>query len=61
DKAAARAHINHFLHLMAHSRIEGFASPALSYGRAVEILRALGKEQQAAALLANLPTSHLGS
>ncbi len=61
DEAAARAHINHFLNLMAHSRIEGFASPALSYGRAVEILRALGKEQQAAALLANLPTSHLGS
>jgi hypothetical protein len=61
DEAAARAHINQFLDLMAHSRIEGFASPALNYGRAVEILRALGEEQHAAALLANLPTSLLSS
>lgn len=61
DETAARAHINHFLHLMAHSHIEGFASPALNYGRAVQLLQALGEKQQAAALLANLPTSLLSS
>lgn len=53
DEAAAHTHINHFLHLMEHSRIEGFASPALSYGRAAQLLQALGEEQQAAAVLAN--------
>lgn len=47
DETAACAHIKQFLDMLAHSRIEGSASPSLSYGRAAEVLRALGEEQMA--------------
>ena len=52
DKTGAREYINRFLDLLAHTRIEGFASPSLSYGRAAEVLRGLGEAQQAEAVLA---------
>lgn len=54
DETVARAYINQFLDLMAHSRLEGFASPAFNYGRAAEILRGLGETEQAEVLLAHL-------
>lgn len=52
NETAARAHINHFLDLLAHSGIEGSSSPSLSYGRAAEVLRALGEAQLAEEVLA---------
>lgn len=52
DETAARAHINHFLDLLAHSSIEGSSSPSLSYGRAAEVLWALGEAQLAEEVLA---------
>jgi DNA-binding SARP family transcriptional activator/predicted ATPase len=54
DETAVRTHIDHFLRLMEHSRLEGFASPAFNYGRAAEVLRGLGETEQAEALLAYL-------
>lgn len=50
DESAARTHITHFLEMMADAFIEGSFSPSLSYRRAVQVLRALGQEQQAADL-----------
>ena len=54
DETAANTHIHHFLELSNHSFIEGSASPSLSYGRAIQVLRALGQAQQAADLLAKV-------
>jgi tetratricopeptide (TPR) repeat protein len=55
DEMAARASIDRFLDLLADSFIEGFCSPSLSYGRAAEVLRALGEHEQADAVLASVP------
>ena len=52
DETAARAHIHQFLDMLAHSHIEGSSSPSLSYGRAVEVLQALGEERLANEVLA---------
>ncbi len=51
DETAARAHVNHFLALLARWDIEGFASPGLSYRRAAEVLKGLGALEQAEELL----------
>ncbi len=50
DECAARTHIQQFMALLATSPIEGSSSPTLSYGRAVQVLRALGEERQATAV-----------
>lgn len=57
DETAVRRHINEFLRLMETSRIEGTTSSTFNYGRAAEILRGLGKSEQAEAILARLPTA----
>ncbi len=56
DLMTARTHISHFLEMMADSFIEGSSSPSLSYRRAVQVLRAVGEEQQARELLAKAQT-----
>ncbi len=57
DETAVRQHIDEFLRLMETSRIEGTTSSTFNYGRAAEILRGLGKSEQAEAILARLPTA----
>ncbi|NJN44869.1 MAG: tetratricopeptide repeat protein [Anaerolineae bacterium] len=54
DTMAAREHIDCFLELLGQGRIEGFASPSLSYGRAAEVLQVLGEEEQAETLFARV-------
>lgn len=50
--ADARKYIERFLASLEQVDIDGFASPVLSYGRVADVLRALGEQAQADALLA---------
>lgn len=52
DLRAARIHISHFLEGLDAFLMEGFTTPSLSYRRGVKVLRAVGEEPQARALLA---------
>lgn len=54
DKTAAHTYVHQFLDLLAVSFVEGSSSPSLSYNRVVEVLRALGEDAQADAVLARV-------